>query len=253
MGSLKRTALIGVLALVMPAAAMAADLYTPPPINYPPPPVEIGSNWYLRGDIGYKIYRAPNAFFDEPGYGNFIDETMSPVFGVGIGAGYKFGPHFRADITADYEFPSSFRGRLICPDPCTGAPGEEYSIETASISAWTGMVNAYWDIARWGRMTPYLGGGVGVSYLTTTNVAFTNPDGTTGTWGGASRFNLAWALMAGASFDLTDHWAIDANYRFINLGTAQSAVVQAVSSTQPIQYRNISGHEFRVGLRYSIW
>lgn len=255
MGSLRKTVLIGSLAWVMPAVAMAADLYTPPPYEYPPPPVEIGSNWYLRGDVGYKLYRGVNAQFNninytQPGLNDMIDETLSNTGVVGVGFGYRFGPHFRMDATVDYEWPGHFRGRL----PCIGcAAAGQYSTETADISAWTGLVNAYFDLGTFRRLTPYVGGGVGASLLQTTNVAFTNPDGSTGTNPGGSRVNFAWALMAGASWDVSDRWALDFGYRYLNLGSAQSGIITAPPpGDTPITYNNIAAHEFRVGVRYSI-
>src|SRR3954468_12718972 len=54
MGTIKRTALAGLVAVATSAPAFAADLLPPPP---PPPPVpvpivDVGSGWYLRGDVG---------------------------------------------------------------------------------------------------------------------------------------------------------------------------------------------------------
>ena len=50
-------------AVIAMPAAMAADVpvYEPVPV---PPPVAVGG-WYLRGDIGYKIYAEPDVDWDD--------------------------------------------------------------------------------------------------------------------------------------------------------------------------------------------
>ncbi len=154
------------------------------------------------------------------------DESLANTGLVGGGFGYRFNNSFRSDFTVDYEWESQFKGKLNCPDPCTGKPGKEYSKEYADIAAWSGLVNAYWDFDLGGEglagFIPYVGAGVGVSSLTTSNVKYTNPNGTTGTWKGATTTNLAWALMAGVSVPVSNNWLIDLNYRYIDLGNAQS-------------------------------
>lgn len=252
MGSLMKTAIAAVAFLMgVPAVVQAADVPTP---YYPPAvPIEVGSNWYLRGDIGYKFYTTPDVHFDEPGYGDMIDEDITSTGVIGVGIGYQFNDSFRMDLTLDYEWPGHFEGRLICPAPCTVAADPEYSIERAGITAWTGLLNAYFDFGSWGSLTPYVGAGIGASYLVTSDVNFINPDGSTGTWGGAGKWNLAWALMAGLTYDLSYNLALDMNYRYVHLGDAQSAVIPILSGTQRIQYDDIAAHEIRVGLRWMIY
>ena len=160
MGSLRISGFIGVLAIVASSTiALAADLSMPAP-ETPPPPIEIGSGWYLRGDIGYKMYNTPSAHFDVAGYGNMIDENITDTGTVGLGFGYRFNSYFRTDLTMDYEWPGKFHGRLPCPNaPCV--VGTDYSDEYSDISAWSGLINAYLDFGHWNGFTPYVGGGVG--------------------------------------------------------------------------------------------
>lgn len=249
MGSLRKSVLLGVVAALVPAvAATAADYPMPPPvISYPP--VEIGSGWYLRGDVGYKIYQTPNARLDVAGYGAMIDESISDTGTVGIGFGYRWNDNWRTDFTLDHEWPGEFHGRLNCPSGCTDAYSEEY----ADISATSFLVNAYWDIATFGGLTPYLGAGIGVSYLKTSDVHFVNPAGSVpedGTVAGGSSWNLAWALMAGASYELSQRWLVDLNYRYLHLGNARSG---PALGSEPLKYDDIRAHEIRLGLRYNIF
>jgi opacity protein-like surface antigen len=60
-----------------------------------------------------------------------------------------------------------------------------------------------------------------------------------------SRWNLAWAVMAGASYHLNYNWLIDVGYRHIEMGKAVGG-----PPTNPLTLKNVSGDEIRVGLRY---
>lgn len=258
MGRFGKILLLGGLALTVPVSAMAADL-PEPPIYYPPPPPPLEKNWYLRLDLGFKIYRPPAASFNlpalgynVPGTGEFINESLSNTGLVGIGIGWDPAGFFRADVTLDYEWAGHFEGNLLCPPACTAAPDPEYSTETADISAWTLLANGYVDFdSHGGRIVPYVGGGIGVSLLKTSNVAFVNPDASTGTWTGASTWNLAWAATAGLSIDVAPNLVLDVNYRYVHLGNAMA--MTPLGGGTPILYQNINAHEARLGIRYLAW
>jgi opacity protein-like surface antigen len=256
MGRFGKTVLLGGIALILPVSAMAADLPQPPTYYYPPAPPPPTSHWYLRLDLGFKDYRQPSTSFDlpalgynVPGTGEFINESITSTGVVGVGFGWDPDGFFRADVTLDYEWPGHISGNLICNAPCTVKPDPEYSTETADLSAWTLLFNGYIDINPGnGPITPYIGGGIGVSRLTTSNVAFVNPDASTGTWAGATTWNFAWAAMAGVAIDVNPHWIVDLNYRYVHLGNAIAWTT--LGGGTPINYDNINAHEFRVGIRF---
>src|SRR5262249_14341199 len=206
------------------------------------------------GDIGYKIYNNPSAHFDVAGYGNMIDENLTNSEVVGLGFGYTWNDWFRTDLTVDYEWPGKFHGRLHCPAPCTAAPDPEFSNEFADISAWTTLINVYFDLPAIAQMptglTPYVGGGIGASNLTTSKVHSINPAGAQTTWPGDSKWNFAWSLTAGVSYAFTKNLRFDVNSRSVNLGEAVSGPTSPLFNTQRIHYDNIDANEIRVGLRY---
>ena len=70
----------------------------PPPVLHAPPVpyVELGSNWYLRGDFTYRT-------FDVAG-----TDGPEDAAGLGIGVGYQFASWLRGDVTLDYQFSSRF-------------------------------------------------------------------------------------------------------------------------------------------------
>jgi len=239
----KRLSLTGI-AVALSTAAYAADLPTPVIEHVPEIPAAAGG-WYLRGDIGYKIYQAPDIKY---GTLDFFDEDMDGTFMMGAGVGYKFNSHFRTDFTIDYEFPAEVSAKADCSSVC-GSPG--YSVEKADIDVWTFMLNGYVDIGTWNRITPYVGAGIGASYVTTSDITFANPDGSTGSYDGDSKWNFAWALMAGAAYDITPNLALDAGYRYLNIGDAHSAKFATAGQNTRIEYEDLQAHEFRIGARYT--
>ncbi|GAB4534211.1 MAG: porin family protein [Roseibium sp.] len=238
---IKRLSLTG-FAVVLSTAGFAADLPTPVIEHVPQIPAVGG--WYLRGDIGYKIYSTPDLKY---GTLDFYDEKMDGTFMIGAGVGYKFNSHFRTDFTIDYEFPAEVSAKAPC-----GLCGRDYSIEKADIDVWTFMLNGYVDIGTWNRITPYVGAGIGASYVTTSDIRYDNGSGGgTGTYEGDSKWNFAWALMAGASYDITPNLALDGGYRYLNIGDAHSAKFATGGQNTRIEYKDLSAHEFRLGARYT--
>ncbi|MYZ48054.1 outer membrane protein [Propylenella binzhouense] len=247
-----RIALAACASAAAMSAAMAADMpvYVPEVTPMPVPEVPVAvSGWYLRGDIGYKIYQDPNPKFNDPLTGpiGFSNNSIEDTGMVGAGIGYKFNNFLRADITADYEWPAKFKGNSDCA--C------ELATEYADISAFTTMVNAYIDLGYYAGFSPYVGAGIGASYVTADNGYGTvQKDGSITRYdysGSSSKWNFAWALMAGVGYEFSPNLALDVGYRYLNLGSAESPVLQGLTSR--IKYEDLSAHEIRVGLRYTIY
>jgi opacity protein-like surface antigen len=132
---MKKLALAACAALSLTLSPVrAADMSPPPPILQAPPMpfVELGSNWYLRGDFAHRMYDTIAG----------IDPDDTAVLGLGVG--YRFNNWFRADATVDYAFRSDLGAARL----------------------WTSsaLVNGYIDLGTWWGVTPYIGAGIGASY-----------------------------------------------------------------------------------------
>jgi opacity protein-like surface antigen len=276
--------------------ARAADM-SMAPIYQPEsgPMVEFGTGWYLRGDMGYSTMKAPVA--NPPTY---VNDAISPPaanttfgssnssFGIlnsSFGAGYQFNKWFRSDATFDWRQNHTSNVNTYgvnCPidviNPVTQIATLQdpnyacYRTDSTKLQSWTGLLNFYGDLGNWFGLTPYIGGGVGITHIRAdaSEEVFWN-DGL-GNYGGAgfnsylskaegviihigypgnngptqSLDNFSWALMAGVSYDIAPHIKFDIGYRYLNLGT-----ISASTPTGQAVRRTVDSQEVRAGLRFT--
>ncbi|MEF2551151.1 outer membrane protein [Aurantimonas sp. A2-1-M11] len=223
------------IALTMPAAR-AADL---PPIYETPiyqdvpevQPVEIGSGWYLRGDVSYGFsgdldakyqeYRPdfatyPGDFFS--GYNAYQYDTFSAPhegftledsFEFGVGFGYQFTDFFRGDLTARYyklDVEGSDKTES-CYDASAAQGFDTSLLECDSSLSAEGnalelMANAYVDLGTIAGFTPYAGAGAGAVRVTYEDVS------------GRSRCAYAGAVCAPAYYDFDASYKGEDSWRF---------------------------------------
>ncbi|WP_051402248.1 outer membrane protein [Lutibaculum baratangense] len=219
-------------------AAGAADLWVPPMKGsvVEPVPVEFGSNWYLRGDVGYRAHmedwklQVGSTAID-------LDDDSEDMWTVGAGAGYQFNPWLRADVTVDFAPEQELRGRI---------PFAREFVLKGDTNIWTVLANAYVDLGTWNRITPYVGAGVGASRVGVSDPGIEHtPTGVQATLQGSDHaWGLTWALMAGASVSLTPNLLADVGYRYLN--------IEEVNFDQDfeLEIKDLAAHEVRVGVRY---
>ncbi|MBM3528313.1 MAG: porin family protein [Alphaproteobacteria bacterium] len=237
MANVLKLAAAAAVALAFAANAHAADApgLWPQDDDEPSPQArEYRSGWYLRGDIGYRINRLDHVDVTATVRSHSIGNAVS----AGAGAGFKHR-WFRGDMTIDYSAPVKVKATT---QGAAAQPQYTTSIDTTAI-----LANGYFDLGTWYRLTPYVGAGAGVSYTRTydyRNTALPNQLVQVGT-----KWNLAWAAMAGISYRILPRWDIDVGYRYLNLGNAVSA---HDSLGNIATFRNISAQEVRVGFRYQL-
>ena len=233
--------------------AFAADLYEPPveeaPVVTPAPaPVDFGG-WYIRGDLAYRKSETRGIDYmtygyDDcncmivPGSKSFDWGKLKGGFSFGGGVGYKVSEHFRTDLTADYWYKTNFDGHT--------SDLVSESTEKSKMSALLLLANAYIDLGTYHGITPYVGAGIGGARVKWDTVYDPN---TTERNPGASNWRFAYALMAGASYCLTDNLIFDAGYRYSHIEGGRMFEWD-ISSAGPGFDRGIDNHEVRGGLRY---
>jgi opacity protein-like surface antigen len=232
------TAAVGAIAFA--ANAQAADVpgsWVPPLLNGSSlPAVELMSGWYLRGDIGYRY----NSIGSVDSAAPIFSQTYDDVPAGGVGFGFKRS-WLRADLTFDYGALAKYHGTTA-----TATLQPQYS---ARIEAMTALANVYIDLGTWSGFSPYVGGGVGGSYVRSADFVNTTlpvPGPVVST---AEKWNFSWAWMAGVAMQVTPNWTIDIGYRYLHLG-------DAISGTEPTNavttWKDLSAQEIRVGLRFLI-
>jgi opacity protein-like surface antigen len=256
-----KKSLIGMLAVLMTGTgAFAADLYQPaepaPYVDAPEIEVREASGWYLRGDVGYSFNKLRGAEFFQGGTAlgltDFRTSKLDDAFMGGVGVGYQINNYLRTDLTFDYMGKADFRGstRGSC-----GVAGDCISTDIASLRAYSLMANAYVDFGTYGRITPYAGAGIGGSYVKWGNLKNTSCEvgdptncDTTTEHGGKGSWRFAYALMAGASIDVTCNVKADVGYRFRHI--TKGDMFGFANGSGPGKDKGLYSHEVRVGGRY---
>ena len=251
-----RMALFAALFAGVAGPALAADLAEPPVVEQAPPvayeqPADFGG-WYIRGDIDYHWSRFGGGDYTTYGTapqipGSFATGSLKGAFSAGAGVGYQITQHFRTDLTADWMFGSSFRGSTN--GFCTGGTVACTSTDTSSYSAMLLLANAYVDIGTWHGVTPYVGAGIGGAWVKWDTLHNSDLDGDFYHQGGKG-WRFAYALMAGASYCLTDRVKLDVGYRYSHINGGKMFEYASDSNVGPGYDHGINVHEVRGGLRY---
>ncbi|MEZ5841907.1 MAG: outer membrane beta-barrel protein [Hyphomicrobiales bacterium] len=217
-------------------------------------PIGFGSGWYLRGDIGMSLYSDPDVSYSGTGMAmTGSNGKLDKTWAAGVGVGSRIGRWFRTDLTFDYHEATDYTagGTSEC------ATGATCSISAAArFSTYTLLLNGYVDLPAWQEITPYVGVGVGGSFVDWEDYAEVHRcvTGCTGigrtAYSTDDRWKLAYAAMVGASIDVAPQIKIDAGYRFLGIGDGN--IVDSRPGLQTARYESLYAHELRLGLRYEI-
>jgi len=242
------------------AAAQAADLGVP----FVPAPVQEFSGWYLRGNLGMtnqqvkslSLVPLPAAFAGDTITTPFLSFDSSPLFGFGVG--YQLDKWLRFDGTAEYRSSAHFHGQQV-DQFVGGILPDDY---TASKKEWLFLANAYVDLGTWWYVTPFVGAGIGASRNTISNFMDFGASGDGGIrlsttyFDDYSKWNFAWALYAGLSYQVTPAFNVELTYRYVNLGSAQTGTPHAfdgtVIPTSPFVFHDITSNDLMFGMRWML-
>lgn len=265
--------------------ASAADLYNSPrggsikDDGYAAPAMRGPAGpCYFRGDLGYSWSRSPDASWPVTnesrdwanpsgsplGYtstftymGDTVSDTsLSNTWFGGVGLGCGSGSRgIRGEMMLNQTGSRNFEGtplNYVITNVNGGPPDSNFTDPIhASIKSTTLMFNGYKDFGSFGGITPYIGAGVGVAYNKMGDVSFTGNPFLTNTIEGGSRLSLAWSLMAGVGYQISDRAILDIGYRYMDYGKAQSGRIDSAGFVNPaVTINDFAAHEFKVGLRY---
>jgi opacity protein-like surface antigen len=249
------------------SAALAADMPMPPPpqLQYQPVIVETTGSWYLRGDVGVGVqtfssfdHSQLNSSFVWPASWTIVQKDIQDTTMFGLGIGYEVNSWLRADITGEYRTKAAFHATGSYTDFCGGG-GVCFDQNTGNLSSSVFMANVYVDLGTWWCLTPFIGAGIGGAYNSITGVQDVGiiSNGTNGfgyTTNDSSQWNLAWNVQAGLTYNVSNNLKIDLSWRYLNVGSPQTAVVACQNTTPCAQafytLHDTSSQDFRIGFRY---
>lgn len=257
--AMKLGLLSAAVALLAATTAYSADVYQPEPMPITEAPevvVSEASGWYLRGDIGYSFNDMKGAKYFQGSNANSVDFASADLkdsFLLGAGVGYQVNNYLRTDVTFDYLTKADFSGstRGSC-----GVAGDCTSTDVSSMTVYSLLANAYVDLGTYGAVTPYVGAGIGGSYVKWKDLHNTSCDTADPTscdptvdHDGKGNWRLTYALMAGASIDVTCNIKADVGYRFRHISGGDMFGYNLGGG--PGQDKGFNMHEARVGARYA--
>jgi opacity protein-like surface antigen len=220
---------------------------------------------YLRGDFGFASNDV-GGLFEAPNY-DLSRIAIDRNWTYGGGVGWYVSKNVRVDFTLDHRNDADVRGSV---DHLAATVRGERQFAVNNL---VGLFNVYYDFDLRSHFTPYVGVGLGfarnkstagsiaIDPHPTSGCAATPPTATCeATFNGAEKWNAAGALMAGLSARLHDRVFLDAGYRFLYTGGAQTGDVAIRStdlatgivtpgSSAGISVHDMYAHEFRVGVR----
>jgi opacity protein-like surface antigen len=121
----------------------------------------------------------------------------------------------------------------------------------SSVKTYTLMANVYKDLGRYGSVTPYVGAGIGLAYNRMSETYFTGSTTLTNRIAGDNDLSLAWSLMAGIGYQISDRAILDVGYRYLDMGKISSQRHDNAGFVNPrVTVDDIAAHEFKIGLRY---
>ena len=234
-------------------AAHAAD-YTPPPPPPPPPyippPVECCDGLYLRGFIGvgmngnYNLEYLPNPANVGNGF-VFQSNSIADTTFIGAGIGYDWNNWLRVEATGEYR--SRTRVYAFGSYPPGGLDTYEGYLKN-----YVFLANAFVDLGTWDCFTPFVGAGIGAAYLNLADFTDVNPNGGFGFGRNPSKWNLAWALYAGMTYNVSKNFKIDLTYRYLNFGSITDTVdCNGGCFPDSFKFDKLYSHDFMLGLRFT--
>ncbi|MCF6220515.1 MAG: OmpA family protein [Robiginitomaculum sp.] len=234
------TAAASVALLAVPTLASASD-----------------AGWYVRGNVGYGVMT------DVDLTGDLLGNVQGEGNAAGsLGVGYAFGNNWRMELDATQLWNDM------------GAISQAGNT-SSDMRITTGMLNAIYDFSDFGSWEPYIGAGIGIARGKLSAATYSQPTGTIAgplnspTCPGTnvctfsdSDTGVAWQLLAGLGYKITDNLTWDTQYRYLNAGdfdftglgqNLQVPVGAGVLGTGSSIATSASGagsHSILTGLRY---
>ena len=178
-----------------------------------------------------------------------------------LGTGYVFGLSVGKYITNNFrvELEASQRGGLEYDTQYASEPNlgttTKADIKTQSI-----FINGFYDFESFAiinsSVTPYIGGGIGISRNKMGVVTEVTPENEVAYLDGNKVSQFSYKLAAGTLINLTKKLSLDINYQYVDLGSFKSGLDYVAyggatgTLTEALNDGEIKTQELMVGLQY---
>jgi opacity protein-like surface antigen len=254
---------------------MGGGVPIPVPAPAPVPTYDADSDWYVGLAIGGNLSTSAKIRDSDPNMpiGGSGDLPMSPTFGATFGR--YITPSLRWEVAIDYtpnfNLIDGTSKYTTFGEQGTAIENQPYGVfrnDTVKLSRTTALFNLLYDIPTGTRFTPYLGGGVGITwrrlernYTETArcNDSFDFPaitcsagspsSVTTSGSDSKNQINVAAAVQAGVATELTDQIIWDNGWQMLWESGSISIAGDSISGSNRVTYKDSVLQQFRSGLR----
>ena len=162
----------------------------------------------IRESEGFAVRPGPYLRFDT-GHSWASNKNVDDSWIVGGGAGWRFSPNLRGDITFDYR-PDFDQNTAFGIGPGT----------RSGLHNWTLMANGYYDFTLDAiqPLVPYVGAGFGIARNSVNGFNVAVPGTGVAHLTGRDTNQFAWQLSAGVSYNFSPTLALDVGYRYLHAG-----------------------------------
>lgn len=171
---------------------------------------------------------------------DFVKSEMETGYVISGVAGYDFGA-FR--LEGEIAYRENDIDKISYFNDDTDSSGD--------VSAFTFMVNGYFDFENRTAFTPYIGAGIGYARVDVEGkAAYTSWGSTTTVELDDDDSGLAYQLMAGLAWDLSDNFALDLSYRYLGCDDIEMAgTSESYSGTLKGDF-DYESHNILMGLKW---
>jgi len=184
---------------------------------------------YVQLNGGISMGMAPKSDFGNKKMGN------SAVYGAELG--YQFEQYLRISLSLDDRAKYSF------------TENQNYNTSTVStrwkVKSLVTMVNFYYDIMEFNKVTPYMMFGAGIAKNKASGTQTSNGE-SSGIPSGTKN-NFAYKLGLGAKYKITNNVAVNLQYQYIDMGKIKTGTNAAFTESNNGKIR---ANEFLFGIAY---
>lgn len=195
--------------------------------------------FYVKGGTGLNSIN-PFKIKDDDYKGKIKVVHAFPL--VEVGVGYQFADGLRVEGAFDYYFLFHFK------EKASDGFNNKFNIESKT-KAHAFFLNAYQDIKTYGNITPFVGGGIGISSLQEKAKGYAiSEDNYFPLESSKSKqvHRLAYKLSLGADYKVSDAYTAELSYNYFNLGYNKPKQASSV------QYRRYGVHGVTIAIRKNI-